>query len=148
MRAAPPPALAPVPRSARRCALLTARARSSKLDVYRCARAAAPINVYIHGGAWRSGRSADFAFLAEMLVHAGAHSVILDFINIDEARGDLMTMARQVRSAVAWVYKQRRHIRRRSETGSMSPAIPPAAISAAAWSPPTGRRSSACRRTW
>lgn len=76
-----------------------------QLDVYRCARAAAPINVYIHGGAWRSGRSADFAFLAEMLVHAGAHSVILDFINIDEARGDLMLMARQVRSAVAWIYR-------------------------------------------
>jgi arylformamidase len=76
-----------------------------KLDVYRTARPNAPISVYIHGGAWRNGRSADFAYLAELFVNAGAHSVILDFINIDEAGGNLMTMARQVRSAVAWVYR-------------------------------------------
>jgi arylformamidase len=76
-----------------------------KLDVYRTKRPNAPISVYIHGGAWRNGRSADFAYLAELFVNAGAHSVILDFINIDEAGGNLMTMARQVRSAVAWVYR-------------------------------------------
>jgi arylformamidase len=76
-----------------------------QLDVYRAAQPHAPINVYVHGGAWRNGRSADFAFLAEMVVHAGAHSVILDFANIDEAGGNLMTMARQVRKAVAWVYR-------------------------------------------
>jgi arylformamidase len=76
-----------------------------KLDVYRTKRPNAPVSVYIHGGAWRNGRSADFAYLAELFVNAGAHSVILDFINIDEAGGNLMTMARQVRSAVAWVYR-------------------------------------------
>src|SRR5215207_5985526 len=74
------------------------------VDVYRCKAANAPINIYIHGGAWRNGRSADFAFLAEMIVDAGAHSVIADFSNIDDVGGNLMTMAKQVRSAVAWVY--------------------------------------------
>jgi arylformamidase len=76
-----------------------------QLDVYRTKRSNAPVNVFIHGGAWRNGRSADFAYLAEIFVHAGAHSVILDFINIDDAGGNLMTMAAQVRSAVAFVYK-------------------------------------------
>ena len=76
-----------------------------KLDVYRTKRPNAPVAVYIHGGAWRNGRSAEFAYLAELAVNAGAHSVILDFINIDAAGGNLMTMARQVRSAVAWVYR-------------------------------------------
>jgi arylformamidase len=76
-----------------------------QLDVYRTNRANAPVNVFIHGGAWRNGRSADFAYLAEIFVHAGAHSVILDFINIDDAGGNLMTMAKQVRNAVAFVYK-------------------------------------------
>jgi arylformamidase len=75
------------------------------LDVYRTQRAGAPVNVFIHGGAWRNGRASDFAYLAEIFVHAGAHSVILDFTNIDDAGGNLMTMARQVRSAVAFVYK-------------------------------------------
>ena len=76
-----------------------------KLDVYKTKTAGAPVNIYIHGGAWRNGRSADFAFLSEMIVDAGAHSVILDFANIDEAGGNLMTMVKQVRSAVAWVYR-------------------------------------------
>lgn len=77
------------------------------VDVYRARKNPdkAPINVYIHGGAWRSGRSADFAYLSEMIVDAGAHSVIADFNNIDDVGGDLMTMARQVRAAVAWVYR-------------------------------------------
>src|ERR1700722_9635877 len=76
-----------------------------QLDVYRTAQANAPVNVFIHGGAWRNGRAADFAYLAEIFVQAGAHSVILDFTNIDDAGGNLMTMAAQVRSAVAFVYK-------------------------------------------
>jgi len=76
-----------------------------KLDVYRSAQANAPVTVFIHGGAWRNGRSADFAYLAEVFVRAGAHSVILDFTNIDAAGGNLMTMAREVRSAVAFVYR-------------------------------------------
>jgi arylformamidase len=75
------------------------------VDVYRTKRPNAPINVFIHGGAWRNGRSADFTYLAEVFVHAGAHSVILDFTNIDAAGGNLMTMAQQVRSAVAFVYR-------------------------------------------
>jgi arylformamidase len=75
------------------------------LDVYRTKQANAPVSVFIHGGAWRNGRAADFAYLAEIFVHAGVHSVILDFTNVDAVRGDLMIMARQVRSAVAWVYK-------------------------------------------
>jgi arylformamidase len=75
------------------------------VDVYRCKRANAPVNVYIHGGAWRNGRSREFAFLAELFVNAGAHSVIVDFNNIDEVGGDLMVMGKQVRRAVAWVYK-------------------------------------------
>jgi arylformamidase len=75
------------------------------VDVYRSKAANAPINVYIHGGAWRNGRSADFALNAEPVVNAGGHSVVVDFHNIDDVAGNLMTMATQVRSAVAWVYK-------------------------------------------
>jgi arylformamidase len=74
------------------------------VDVYPAKQANAPINVYIHGGAWRNGRSADFVFLSEMIVDTGAHSVIVDFNSIDDVGGNLMTMAKQVRAAVAWVY--------------------------------------------
>jgi len=76
------------------------------VDVYRTKGSGqgAPINIYIHGGAWRNGRSADFVYLSEAIVDAGAHSVIADFNNIDDVGGNLMIMAKQVRTAVAWVY--------------------------------------------
>lgn len=65
----------------------------------------APINVFIHGGAWRQRTAADYAFLAEMFVNAGAHFIALDFVGVEHTNGDLAPMADQVRRAVAWVYK-------------------------------------------
>jgi len=76
-----------------------------KLDIYKTSRPNAPVNVYIHGGAWRNGQAKDFAFPAEVFVNAGAHFVVVDFVQITETGGDLMPMIRQVRNAVAWVYK-------------------------------------------
>ena len=75
------------------------------LDVYATKRANAPINIFIHGGAWRGGLAKDFGYPAELFVHAGAHYVVPDFINGTEANGSLMSMAEQVRRAVAWVYR-------------------------------------------
>jgi arylformamidase len=75
------------------------------LDVFTTKAANAPVNVFVHGGAWRAGLAKNYAYAAEMFVNAGAHHVVLDFINVIEAGGDLMAMAQQVRSAVAWVYR-------------------------------------------
>ena len=75
------------------------------LDVYSTKRANAPINIFIHGGAWRGGLAKDFGYPAELFVHAGAHYIVPDFINVLEANGNLMAMAEQVRRAVAWVYR-------------------------------------------
>ncbi|MFL6935286.1 MAG: alpha/beta hydrolase [Xanthobacteraceae bacterium] len=76
-----------------------------KLDIFRTARPNAPINIFIHGGAWRRNKAADYAVLAELFVRAGAHSVIVDFINVEEAEGSLFPMAEQVRRAIGWVYR-------------------------------------------
>jgi len=75
-----------------------------KLDIYRTKRAHAPVNIFVHGGAWRANRAADYACLAEPFVRAGAHYVILDFTNVDDAGGSLFPMVEQVRRAVVWVY--------------------------------------------
>lgn len=75
-----------------------------RLDVFDCGRKGAPINVFVHGGAWRRNVAADYALQAEVLVRAGAHSVIIDFINVDQAGGDLLPMYEQVRRALAWVH--------------------------------------------
>jgi arylformamidase len=76
-----------------------------KLDVYRTRRANAPVFVFIHGGSWLGGEAKNYAFAAETIVNAGAHYVVLDFIAVKEAGGDLRVMAEQVRRGIAWVYK-------------------------------------------
>src|SRR5258705_1251898 len=70
------------------------------LDVFRTRSPNAPVVVFIHGGAWRGGLARDYAFPAENFVHAGAHFVVLDFINVIEAGGDLTPMITQVRRAI------------------------------------------------
>jgi arylformamidase len=74
------------------------------LDIYRTNAAGAPIFVYIHGGAWRSGLAKDFAVPAEMFLAAGAHYVVPDFAWVQQVGGNLMVLADQVRRAVAWVW--------------------------------------------
>jgi arylformamidase len=74
-----------------------------KLDIFRTKAANAPVNLFIHGGAWRGNKAADYALQAEMFVRAGAHYVIADFTNVDLHGGDLMPMYEQVRRACAWV---------------------------------------------
>ena len=76
-----------------------------KLDIYRTRQSNAPVFVFIHGGAWLGGSAKNYAFPAELFVNAGAHYVVLDFIAIKAANGDLRVMADQVRRGVAWVYK-------------------------------------------
>jgi len=76
-----------------------------KVDIYKTTRWNAPIQVFLHGGAWRGGSAKDSAYAAEMFVTAGAHFIVVDFVSVDKADGNLMTMADQVGRAVAWVYK-------------------------------------------
>jgi len=76
-----------------------------KVDIYRTKRPNAPTMIFIHGGAWRGGRSADFALYAEVFVKAGANFVAVDFNNVIETQGDLFPMVDQCRRAVAWVYR-------------------------------------------
>src|SRR5436309_10075321 len=61
-----------------------------QLEIYRAKSSAAPVNVFVHGGAWRAGRARDYAFPAEVFVNAGAHYVALDFDNVIDTGGDLM----------------------------------------------------------
>jgi arylformamidase len=78
-------------------------ARGSAKD--RGAPVGAPVNVFVHGGAWRGSSAAENAFAAEALVGAGAHAVIIDFVNVDQAGGDLTPICRQVSRALAWVWR-------------------------------------------
>jgi arylformamidase len=53
-----------------------------KLDIYKTKQANAPIQIFFHGGAWRSGSARASAYPAEMFVTAGAHYVAVDFVDV------------------------------------------------------------------
>jgi arylformamidase len=75
------------------------------LEVYRTTKPNAPVGIFVHGGAWRGGAASEFTYLAEPFVDLGAHFVVLDFTNVDNAGGSLFPMVEQVRRAVGWVYR-------------------------------------------
>jgi arylformamidase len=75
------------------------------MDLYAAKAPNAPINVFLHGGAWRGELAQYYGFPAEMFVNAGAHFIAVDFNNVLELDGDLLPMAEQCRRAVAWIYK-------------------------------------------
>jgi arylformamidase len=75
-----------------------------QVDIYRAECNPAPVFVFIHGGAWRSGRSKEFATPAEMFLAAGAHYVVPDFACVQDVGGTLMVLSDQVRRAIAWIY--------------------------------------------
>jgi arylformamidase len=76
-----------------------------RLDIFRAPGAKAPINIFIHGGAWRRNKGPDYHLQAEPLVRAGAHCLIADFINVEQAGGDLFPMYDHVRRAIAWAWR-------------------------------------------
>ena len=65
----------------------------------------APVYIFFHGGAWRTGTARERAFMAESPINAGAHCVIPDFSFVQDVGGDLGVLGDQVRRAVAWVYE-------------------------------------------
>jgi arylformamidase len=74
------------------------------LDIFRTTRERAPVAIFVHGGGWRGGSAALYAFLAETYVRAGAHCVLLDFTTVDETGGDLRPLVEQIRRAIGWVH--------------------------------------------
>jgi arylformamidase len=76
-----------------------------RLDIFRASAANAPINLFMHGGAWRRNKGPDYHLQAEPLIRAGAHALFADFINVEQAGGDLFPMYQQVRRAIAWAWR-------------------------------------------
>lgn len=75
----------------------------SAFDIYRAAGAARPVQIFVHGGAWKATTAAQYAFLAECFTKAGAHMAILDFDWVQDHDGDLMPIADQITDAILWI---------------------------------------------
>jgi arylformamidase len=97
------------------------------LDVFTTRVPNAPVSVYVHGGAWRTGLALNYAYAAEMFVNAGAHQVVLDFNNVLETGGDLMVKC----AAPSLGSTAMPRASAATPSGSTSAVIPPAGISPA-----------------
>jgi arylformamidase len=80
-------------------------AEVEQLDLFVADQATGPVNIFIHGGGWRSGLASAYSQIAETYVRTGAHLVIPDFAPIDVYDGDLRPMVKQLRGAIMWVYE-------------------------------------------
>ena len=115
------------------------------LDLYAAKTPNAPVQVFIHGGAWRAGLAKDYATPAEMFVDAGAHFAVA---RLQQCHRDQRRPHADGASRCAVPSHGSARTRRASaatRTASTSPVTPPAVISRAWSSPPTGARTSACR---
>jgi arylformamidase len=97
------------PRSAQTRARLPHRANvaygsgpDETLDVFP-AQGAGPVQVFVHGGAWRNFSKDDYSFAADALVPAGIHTVVVNFTNLPKVR--LPEMIDQVRRSIEWVHR-------------------------------------------
>ena len=76
---------------------------SLALDIFPAARPNAPVLVFIHGGYWRTLDKADFSFVAEAFVAAGAMVVVPNYALCPTVTVD--TIALQMAGAMAWVHR-------------------------------------------
>lgn len=75
-----------------------------KLDIFRAKARNAPVQVFIHGGAWRASMAKDYSFPEDLFVAAGAHFVVPDFVPVQDVGGSLPSMEQQVRRAIQWAH--------------------------------------------
>jgi arylformamidase len=73
------------------------------LDLFLAAHTPAPIQIFVHGGAWRNFTKADYSFPADAYVPAGIHTVVLNFSKLPQVR--LPEAVEQVRRGFEWVYR-------------------------------------------
>jgi arylformamidase len=67
------------------------------------ARAGGPVQIFVHGGAWRNFGKDDYSFVADSYVPAGINTVVVNFTNLPKVR--LPEMVDQVRRSIDWVYQ-------------------------------------------
>jgi arylformamidase len=81
--------------------------RAERLDLFPAAgRDPAPVQVFVHGGYWRSLDKSDFSYVARAFQPAGAAVAVINYglcpaVDMDE-------LVRQCRAAVAWVHRHAR----------------------------------------
>ena len=102
-------------RFAERSAALRTRTRShldlrygphprERLDVFLPDGVTDPVaaNLFFHGGYWRSSEKERYSYVADLLLPAGAASVVVEYALIPDV--DMDELIRQCRAALAWIH--------------------------------------------
>ena len=74
-----------------------------KLDIFPAAQKGAPIQIFIHGGAWKSGNKSDVSYPAPVFHAAGASFIAVNFASVPDVM--IEEQVRQCRAAIAWTYR-------------------------------------------
>lgn len=74
-----------------------------KLDIFPAATKGAPIQIFIHGGAWKSGNKSDVSYPAPVFHAAGANYIAVNFASVPDVM--IEEQVRQCRAAIAWTYR-------------------------------------------
>ena len=79
---------------------------AEQLDLYTPNRKDAPIHIFVHGGAWRSGNgSGNNSYNARKFIESGMIYIAPDYQLVTDTNGSLYPMVDQLRSAVVWTYQ-------------------------------------------
>ncbi len=89
--------------SARRLDVAYGRRSNETLDIFPCARANAPVLVFIHGGWWRSLDKRDHSFIAPAFTQAGAMVVLPNYALCPAVTIETITL--QMVRALSWVHR-------------------------------------------
>lgn len=73
-----------------------------KLDIFPAAKKGAPIQIFFHGGAWKSGNKDEVSYPAPVFHAAGANYVAVNFASVPDAM--IEEQVRQCRAAIAWIH--------------------------------------------
>jgi arylformamidase len=73
------------------------------VDIFPAGGSGRPVQVFVHGGAWKNFTKDDYSFPADAFVPAGVHTVIVNFDNLPKVR--LPDMVDKVRRAIEWVHR-------------------------------------------
>lgn len=78
--------------------------QNETFDLFRTDTPGAPVEIFVHGGAWRAGKASSYHFPADVFVNAGINYIALDFSNVQDV--GLPAMVDQIRRAIAYVHRE------------------------------------------
>lgn len=79
-----------------------------ELDLFRADGGLRPVQIYLHGGAWRSGDKETYGFIGHALSRHGINCAVVDFSPVQTA--GLAHMVEQVARAVSFLHDSADHL--------------------------------------